>query len=294
MNELQAIKLSTKTTAPRLVNLGCYYYGDHVVYLGDAWPEDVPQPVEVPPDYITITVPCQVLKQHLKTMADGDVRFYLNGVYFDLEEKNLVSSDGHTMIVSKIEHDGTPIEFILPRDFVQALIKQYSNKQVIRILWLGNNYVRVDFSNGIMQSRTINAQYPQYKRLLPHAPALRDCCYTIDNHAISYIKDALKKAEHARKAQKEKPISYYTLCINGVDQSSIQLLSKFSDHEPHPIATEGDDCREKGVLVPVHISAEYVLRFWTGEDITLTPNHDFRSLFVESGDSTGVIMTLRQ
>jgi len=294
MNELQITKLSTKTIYPRLVQSNCYHYGDYIAYLGASWPDDVPQPIEVPPNYIAITVPCYMLKHHLKTMADQDVRFYLNGVYFDLEEKTLVSSDGHTMITSKIEHDGAPVNFILPRDFVCALVKQYSDKQPIRLLFVGNNYVRVDFSNGIMQSRTIDAQYPPYKSLLPSFAELRDCCYTIDKYAIAYIKAELKKAEHARKSQKEKPVGYYTLCINGFDQSSIQLLSKFSKHELHPIVTEGTGARDKGVLVPVHINAEYMLRFWTGENITLTPQNGFTSLYIESGGDSGVIMPLRQ
>jgi len=121
-------------------------------------------------------VETNVLKALLLIAGKNDVRFYLNGVYFDTEHDALVATDGHKMLFVKHELPKMPKNvrpFIVPRIMIEQLLKFYKGK---------NSAVVVCIDAGTRTDRSINlirhdgsrvggpeesGTYPQWRRVVP-------------------------------------------------------------------------------------------------------------------------------
>jgi DNA polymerase-3 subunit beta len=123
-------------------------------------------------------------------MGQQDVRHYLNGALFDINQgvMRCVATDGHRLAFSSsdaIEAGPVQTKVILPRKSVLALIRLLdSNSEQTVTVCIGDNHFRIKSPDFIFTSRLINAQYPDYEKLIPRH---------IENTAIA-SRDALKQA----------------------------------------------------------------------------------------------------
>lgn len=106
-------------------------------------------------------------------MGQQDVRHYLNGTYLDIGQNCIksVAADGHRLAMATIEEESigdVEARVILPRKSVLELIRLLGNENEndVNIL-IGDNRFRLMASDYIFTSKLINAQYPDYKRLIP-------------------------------------------------------------------------------------------------------------------------------
>lgn len=106
-------------------------------------------------------------------MGQQDVRHYLNGTFLDIRQNNIksVAADGHRLALTTIQHEGMDnieARVILPRKSVLELIRLLANdsEQDITVN-IGDTRVRIATSDYIFTSKIINAQYPDYNRLIP-------------------------------------------------------------------------------------------------------------------------------
>lgn len=123
-------------------------------------------------------------------MGQQDVRHYLNGALIDINQGVIkcVTTDGHRLAYSSINdivmHDAKA-RVILPRKSVLELMRLLdANNEVAVKVCVGENHFRVVSSDFIFTSKLINAQYPDYEKLIPR---------TIENTAIA-SREALKQA----------------------------------------------------------------------------------------------------
>ena len=124
----------------------------------------------------TITVSCAEFKEVLleKTMfsmAQQDVRFYLNGLLLETESDALraVATDGHRLAVSKLELSGKTYEnqkVIVPRKGVLELHKMLEGDESID-LEVGSNHIQATFKNLQFTSKLIDGQFPDYQKVVP-------------------------------------------------------------------------------------------------------------------------------
>lgn len=105
-------------------------------------------------------------------MGQQDVRHYLNGALFDINQgvMKCVATDGHRLAFSASDLDIQDITFkmILPRKSVLELMRlldQNSEDEVI--VALSENHFRITTSEFTFTSKLINAQYPDYDKLIP-------------------------------------------------------------------------------------------------------------------------------
>lgn len=105
-------------------------------------------------------------------MAQQDVRYYLNGMLFELKEGSIsaVTTDGHRLALSQTEADlnieGTK-QFIIPRKTVSELQKLlHDNKEIIYID-IDDNYIKFQIGNIILTSKLIDGKFPDYNRVIP-------------------------------------------------------------------------------------------------------------------------------
>jgi len=129
-------------------------------------------------DYITqFTLKQNQLKNLLtKTyfaMGQQDVRHYLNGSFLDIGSNYIkcVAADGHRLALTSIIDDkigNVEARVILPRKSVLELIRLLGNDSDNEVsIHIGESRFRVLTSDYIFTSKLINAQYPDYTRLIP-------------------------------------------------------------------------------------------------------------------------------
>ena len=122
------------------------------------------------------------------SMAQQDVRYYLNGMLLEMDGQVLraVATDGHRLAMC----EGTLVakakasqQVIVPRKGVLEL-QRILNSDGIAELAIGTNHVRAQVGDVRFTSKLIDGRFPEYSRVIPAAPAA----------AIKADRDVLRQA----------------------------------------------------------------------------------------------------
>jgi DNA polymerase-3 subunit beta len=123
-----------------------------------------------------ISVPEASLKELIErtafAMAQQDVRFYLNGLLFDLRENALrcVATDGHRLALCEaVLPDGakTRKQIILPRKGVLELQRLLEGGDRNVELEVGRNHIRMRREDVTFTSKLIDGRFPDYEAVVP-------------------------------------------------------------------------------------------------------------------------------
>ncbi len=106
-------------------------------------------------------------------MALQDVRYYLNGMLFEVNGDKLVSvaTDGHRLALSNTQMDESIsdhlIQAIIPRKGVLEAGKLLSSSDDKCKLELSSNHIRITLGDFIFTSKLIDGRFPDYDKVLP-------------------------------------------------------------------------------------------------------------------------------
>lgn len=104
-------------------------------------------------------------------MAQQDVRYYLNGLYVELNGRRLraVATDGHRMALADTECEGAPkaLEIIIPRKGVQEISRLLTSAEDDVRLEISANHVRLTFTDLVFTSKLIDGKFPDYTKVIP-------------------------------------------------------------------------------------------------------------------------------
>lgn len=105
-------------------------------------------------------------------MAQQDVRFYLNGMLFEVSTNLLraVATDGHRLALCKADIQcevDKPVQAIVPRKGVLELAKLFNDVDADIAIALSNNHIRVESADLRFTSKLIDGKFPDYERVLP-------------------------------------------------------------------------------------------------------------------------------
>ncbi|MDN2479812.1 DNA polymerase III subunit beta [Vibrio agarivorans] len=107
------------------------------------------------------------------SMANQDVRYYLNGMLFEIDGTTLrsVATDGHRMAVSQTELTASAEkqQIILPRKGVQELVKLLDAPEQLVELQIGSSNLRAEVNNFIFTSKLVDGRFPDYRRVMPQS-----------------------------------------------------------------------------------------------------------------------------
>ena len=107
------------------------------------------------------------------SMAQQDVRYYLNGLLFELmgNQLRLVATDGHRLALSEIQLPvtGETLQVILPRKGVLELQRILGPEGEVQIS-IGTNHMRVTVDGVRFTSKLIDGRFPDYSRVIPVDP----------------------------------------------------------------------------------------------------------------------------
>ncbi len=104
------------------------------------------------------------------SMAQQDVRYYLNGMLLETGGKYLraVATDGHRLALcqEKLEKSVEEQQVIVPRKGVLELQRLLSGEGDVNIE-LGSNHVRIQLDGIRFTSKLIDGRFPEYDRVIP-------------------------------------------------------------------------------------------------------------------------------
>jgi DNA polymerase-3 subunit beta len=107
-------------------------------------------------------------------MAQQDVRYYLNGMLWELKAGRLrvVATDGHRLAMctlpSKLE-SSEDTQVILPRKGVIELSRLLLEEEAEIVVVIGSNHIRATTTDFTFTSKLVDGKFPDYQRVLPKA-----------------------------------------------------------------------------------------------------------------------------
>src|SRR5215831_1791993 len=109
------------------------------------------------------------------SMAQQDVRYYLNGLLLEVDPKSIraVATDGHRLALAQIEtakENPAAIQVIIPRKAVLELQRLATSNDDVDIA-IGVNHVRIQFGRIRFTSKLIDGRFPDYGRVIPANPS---------------------------------------------------------------------------------------------------------------------------
>ena len=112
-----------------------------------------------------------VIEKTQLSMANLDVRYYLNGMLFEIDGSTLrsVATDGHRMAVSQTQlgADFAQNQIIVPRKGVLELVKLMDAPEQPVTLQIGSSNVRAEVNNFVFTSKLVDGRFPDYRRVMP-------------------------------------------------------------------------------------------------------------------------------
>lgn len=105
-------------------------------------------------------------------MAQQDVRYYLNGMLFEVAGDRLrtVATDGHRLAMCDADartDSADRMQVIVPRKGVHELARLLTEDEGDVTLTLGTNHIRATVGNVSFTSKLIDGKFPDYERVLP-------------------------------------------------------------------------------------------------------------------------------
>ncbi len=106
------------------------------------------------------------------SMANQDVRYYLNGMSIESEGNEIrsVATDGHRLAICKISNDSLALparQVIVPRKGILEIIRLLSPVDEEVDVYLGSNHIRIIDSEFTFTSKLVDGRFPDYRRVLP-------------------------------------------------------------------------------------------------------------------------------
>ena len=123
----------------------------------------------------TLVLPQRVLQRLFErthfSMAQQDVRYYLNGLLLETNKKHLraVATDGHRLALCQAELEDVDLpeqQVIVPRKGVIELQRLMGGEEDLK-LELGDNHIRIHLPGIRFTSKLIDGRFPEYDRVIP-------------------------------------------------------------------------------------------------------------------------------
>ena len=129
------------------------------------------------PDGVKFSLDTAHLKQIIErtqfAMAQQDVRYYLNGTYWQIESGRMatVATDGHRLALCKTPLTAASQELatkvIIPRKAIMELSKILANNEQATNIVVSQNHIRFSIGDLVLVSKLIEGRFPDYQAIIP-------------------------------------------------------------------------------------------------------------------------------
>lgn len=113
-----------------------------------------------------------LLEKTYFAMAQQDVRYYLNGMLFDIQKNALqvVATDGHRLALSLVNESFTSSQtsqLIVPRKAILELIRLLSESEESVAVAVSSNHLHVTTNEFVFTSKLMDGKFPDFNRVIP-------------------------------------------------------------------------------------------------------------------------------
>lgn len=223
-------------------------------------------------------------------MAQQDVRYYLNGMLWELADGNLrvVATDGHRLAMctlpEKIDVNGDgDVQVILPRKGVLELARLLLDEAGDIAIVIGSNHIRAMTDDFTFTSKLVDGKFPDYQRVLPRSPDKMVLGSRLDLRQ-AFTRTAILSNEKYRGVRLKLTDNTLDIVANNPEQEEAE--------ETVSVDYTGDSL-EIGFNVSYLLD---VLGVLSGEQVKLSlgdPNSSALLEESEAGDSLYVVMPMR-
>lgn len=221
-------------------------------------------------------------------MAQQDVRYYLNGMLWELKDKQLkvVATDGHRLALctlpEKIESTDDA-QVILPRKGVLELARLLLAEEEDIAIVIGSNHIRATTDEFTFTSKLVDGKFPDYQRVLPRNPNKIVLGSRLELRQ-AFTRTAILSNEKYRGVRLKLTDNSLDIVANNPEQEEAE--------EAVPVDYQGESL-EIGFNVSYLLD---VLAVLSGEQIKLSLSDPNSSALLEEsdeGDSLYVVMPMR-
>jgi DNA polymerase-3 subunit beta len=189
----------------------------------------------------------QLFKQVEFAMAQQDIRYYLNGLLFEVNANrlNVVGTDGHRLSFtsSELSQNYEKSELILPRKTVLELIKLLEENEEEVLIEITTGQVNFRFGNIRLISKVIDGKFPDYTRVIPTGH---------QNHFTVNRQSILLAMQRASILSNEK----YRGIRLVLSQNNLRLISTNTEQEE---AEEELEITYSGDLIDIGFNVTYMI-----------------------------------
>lgn len=231
----------------------------------------------------------RLLQRTYFAMAQQDVRYYLNGMLFEVTKGSLraVATDGHRLATNIIDaniDEEHRIQIIIPRKGVLELMRLLEEKDEPITVSIGNSSLCISNDDYTFTSKLIEGRFPDYERVIP-----KD-----SNKSITIDREELKRAlSRAAILCNEKFRGLRFELRSG-------LLRIFANNPEQEVAEEelSIDYNQEDLDIGFNVSYFLdILQVLQSKDITIKLRDAGSSLLISeagnTGDSIYVVMPMR-
>lgn len=206
------------------------------------------------------------------SMANQDVRYYLNGLLFEVDNGTLtaVATDGHRLAMSTLPLPavaGQQKQIIIPRKGVLEIMRLLANDEQLVTLSLGQNHIRLNDNSFSFSSKLIDGRFPDYRRVLP-----RNSTKLVTAHR-SVLKDACTRASILSN-EKYRGVRFT------LSSAELQIVANNPEHEQ---AEEIIEVEYQGDNLEIGFNVGYLL------DVLNTLNTDLVILHLNDSNSSALL-----
>lgn len=227
------------------------------------------------------------------SMANQDVRYYLNGLLLELYEDMLrvVATDGHRLAFCQTRHvsevsnlpASTHQQIIVPRKAVSELSRLLDSSETEIKVQLSSNHIRLHLPDIVFSSKLIDGRFPDYNRVIPQAGNKIILC---DREVLrqSLVRAAVLSTDKFRAARLEVEPNKFRILVHNPEQEE---------------AEEELEVNYQGESFVIGFNVAYLLDVLTvieSEYVRLTMTDSNSSCLIESAETTAckyVVMPMR-
>lgn len=191
-----------------------------------------------------------ILERTCYVIADQEVRFFLNGLFLDLNESglNVVAMDGHRLSYGSVNLeniDNKKASSLVPKKSVFEILRLISNLKGKIKLGFSNNFFKVETENFLFVTKLLDAKFPDYSRIIPKK----------GEYVVTVDKDELKKV-----------LIRISILANKQNNSAIfefkeNLISVIANNNEQEKAEEEIQAQYNGSPITVSFNLKYILEF---------------------------------
>jgi len=207
-----------------------------------------------------------LFKKTYFSMAKKDVRYFLNGLLFEIGNNYIrsIATDGHRMAVSSIfikNNEKNKKKIIIPRKTVLEIIRLIHKEKSEINIFCSENHFKIETANYSLTSKLIEGNYPDYNSII-----------SADFKNILTVESDLIKASLNRISilsdQKYKSVRMY------ISNNSLSLFAKNLEQE---IAKDKLKILYQGKSIEIGFNINYLL-----DVLNVIENDTIQILFTDS------------